>query len=67
MLILADNDVGGAVAALRRILESEEWAAFSATLSAVMDLNPVIAINLVDIRTCRPELLAAIEQEGIAL
>jgi len=33
MLILADNDVGGAVAALRRILESEEWAAFSATLA----------------------------------
>ena len=33
MLILADNDLGGAVAALRRILESEEWAAFSATLA----------------------------------
>ena len=33
MLILADNDVGGAVAALRRILESEAWAAFSATLA----------------------------------
>ena len=33
MLILADNDVGGAVTALRRILESEEWAAFSATLA----------------------------------
>ena len=33
MLILADNDVGGAVAALRHILESEEWAAFSATLT----------------------------------
>ena len=33
MLILADNDVGGAVRALRRILESEEWAAFSATLA----------------------------------
>jgi len=32
MLILADNDVGGAVAVLRRILESEEWAEFSATL-----------------------------------
>ena len=32
MLILADNDVGGAVAAMRRILESEEWAEFSATL-----------------------------------
>ena len=33
MLILADNNVGGAVAALRRILESEEWAEFSATLA----------------------------------
>ena len=33
MLILADNDVGGAVAALRHILESEEWGEFSATLA----------------------------------
>ena len=33
MLILADNDVGGAVAVLRRILESEEWAEFSVTLA----------------------------------
>ena len=33
MLILADNDVGGAVTALRRILESEEWAEFSAILA----------------------------------
>jgi hypothetical protein len=33
MLILADNDVGGAVTALRRILESEEWAEFSAALA----------------------------------
>jgi hypothetical protein len=32
MLILADNDVGGAVAALRRILESVEWATFSVML-----------------------------------
>jgi hypothetical protein len=32
MLILADNDVEGAVAALRRILELAEWAAFSAML-----------------------------------
>jgi hypothetical protein len=32
MLILADNDVGGAVVALRRILESVEWATFSAML-----------------------------------
>lgn len=32
MLILADNDVGGAVIALRRVLESEEWAEFAAAL-----------------------------------
>jgi predicted nucleotidyltransferase len=36
-------------------------------MGAVMDLDPAIAINLVDVGTCRPELLAAIEQEGIAL
>jgi len=30
--MLADNDVGGAVTALRCILESTEWAAFSAML-----------------------------------
>jgi hypothetical protein len=32
MLVLADNDVGGAVGAFRRILESAEWAEFSAIL-----------------------------------
>jgi hypothetical protein len=32
MLILADNDVGGAVTALRRVLESEEWGEFTAAL-----------------------------------
>ena|SRR5215471_6135699 len=36
-------------------------------IGAAMDLDPTLAINLVDVRTCRPELLAAIEQEGIAL
>lgn len=36
-------------------------------IGAVQDLDPAIAINLVDVGTCRPELLAAIEQEGIAL
>ena len=36
-------------------------------IGAVMDLDTTIAINLVDVGTCRPELLAAIEQEGIAL
>ena len=33
MLILTDNDVGGAVTALRHILTSEAWAEFSATLA----------------------------------
>jgi len=36
-------------------------------IGAVMDLDSSIAINLVDVATCRPELLAAIEQEGVAL
>lgn len=32
MLILADNDVGGAVAALRHVIESAEWVEFAALL-----------------------------------
>jgi hypothetical protein len=32
MLILADNDVTGAVAALQRVLQSAEWAEYSASL-----------------------------------
>ncbi len=36
-------------------------------IGVVMDLDTAIAINLVDVGTCRPELLASIEQEGIAL
>jgi hypothetical protein len=32
MLILADNDVGGAITALRRVLESAAWIEFTATL-----------------------------------
>ena len=36
-------------------------------IGAVLDLDAAIAINLVDVGTCRPALLAAIEQEGIAL
>ena len=32
MLILVDNDGGGAVTALRRILESAEWTEFSSGL-----------------------------------
>jgi hypothetical protein len=36
-------------------------------MGVVMDLDTVIAINLVDVGTCCPELLASIEQEGIEL
>lgn len=36
-------------------------------IGVVMDLDTTIAINLVDVGTCHPELLAAIEQEGIEL
>jgi hypothetical protein len=32
MLILADNDVGGAITALRRVLESEAWIECTVTL-----------------------------------
>ena len=32
MLILTDNDVGGAVTAIRRILESDEWTEFTSIL-----------------------------------
>ncbi len=32
MLMLADNDVGGAVARLRRVLESDEWAELAMAL-----------------------------------
>jgi hypothetical protein len=32
MLILADNDVIGAVAALQRVLQSDEWAEYAASL-----------------------------------
>ena len=49
MLILADNDVGGAVAGLRRILESEEWAEFSATLA----LRFVEFVEFVDVGLTR--------------
>jgi hypothetical protein len=33
----------------------------------VLELDTTIAINLVDVGTCRPELLASIEQEGLEL
>jgi predicted nucleotidyltransferase len=34
---------------------------------AVMELDPEIEINLVDMAACRPELRAVIEQEGLEL
>ena len=36
-------------------------------LGAVMDLDPDIEVNLVDIACCRPALRAVIEREGIDL
>ena len=39
MLILPDNDVIGAVAILRRILESSEWDEFSSALLALTFLS----------------------------
>jgi uncharacterized protein len=36
-------------------------------IGAVMDLDTPVPVNLVDINTVRPELLAAIERDGIAL
>jgi predicted nucleotidyltransferase len=36
-------------------------------IGAVMDLDTEIVVNLVDVNTCRPSLLRAIEQDGIDL
>jgi uncharacterized protein len=36
-------------------------------LGAVHDLSAEIALNLVDIATCRPSFLEVIEREGVAL
>lgn len=36
-------------------------------IGAVMDLEIEIPVNLVDVNTCRPSLLKAIEQDGIEL
>lgn len=36
-------------------------------IGAVMDLETEVPVNLVDVDTARPSLLAAIEREGIAL
>lgn len=36
-------------------------------IGAVMDLDTEIPVNLVDVNTCRPSLLSAIERDGIDL
>ncbi len=36
-------------------------------IGTVMDLDPSFEINLVDVNTCPPSLLQAIEQEGVDL
>lgn len=36
-------------------------------IGAVMDLETEIPVNLVDVNTCRPSLLKAIQQDGIDL
>ncbi len=36
-------------------------------IGAVQDLSDEIELNLVDVETCSPELLAAIEQDGVVL
>lgn len=36
-------------------------------IGAVMDLDDEIEVNLVDVNTCRPSLLAVIEREGVEL
>ena len=36
-------------------------------MGAVSDLDDTIEVNLVDVETCKPKLLASIEQEGILL
>ncbi|MEM9275032.1 MAG: nucleotidyltransferase domain-containing protein [Cyanobacteria bacterium P01_F01_bin.143] len=36
-------------------------------MEAVRDLDEIIEVNLVDIETCNPALLANIEQEGVLL
>jgi predicted nucleotidyltransferase len=36
-------------------------------IGAVMDLDAEIEVNLVDVNTCSPEILASIEQEGVEI
>jgi uncharacterized protein len=36
-------------------------------IGAILDLDTPIAVNLVDVNTCRPSLLKVIEQDGVDL
>ena len=36
-------------------------------IGAVMDLDEEVHVNLVDVNTCRPSLLRAIEREGVEI
>ncbi len=45
-------------------LTSANWLR---AIGAVLDLSDEIELNLVDVETCSPELLAAIEQDGVVL
>lgn len=41
MRILADNDVGGAVTALQRVLQSVEWAEYAMGRDRLADVKSV--------------------------
>lgn len=43
------------------------WPDYLHALGDVLDLDQEIEINLVDVASCRPAILAAIEEEGIEL
>ena len=43
------------------------WPDYPHALGDVLDLDPEIEINLVDVASCRPAILATIEKEGIEL
>lgn len=43
------------------------WPDYLHALGDVLDLDPELEVNLVDVACCRPALLEAIEQEGVKL
>lgn len=43
------------------------WPDYLHALGEVLDLDPEIEVNLVDIASCRPAIREAIEQEGVDL